>query len=185
MDEAIREYRRQQHQRYLDAKRKEKDDNYTSVQEDDDLTTSFLESALNETKNDVPIKSDTAKKTSVFSDREQVAGVKIVSFIRNCNLYNRYFVNITESERLSIPGIFFIRFLIDGNLYGFDLREFFFVAKDLLDKNDFSFFTNQQLTHVIKQWSKVDPSSRSGFRFKQNIEYSRALAKDMYNMHFE
>lgn len=159
MEASILEYRKKQHQRYLESKR-------------DTTINKSIKIIANDVENNT--------KPQLFSKKE-IAGTKIVNFVRKCDRYTKYFINISTIDKDKIPGIFFIRLLIDGNLYGYDLRQFFFVAKDFLEKNEYGFFTHEQLTHVIVQWTKVDPSTRLGLRFNQNIEYSRCLAKDMCN----
>ena len=45
--------------------------------------------------------------------------------------------------------------------------------------NKFYYLSKHQLAEINKIWSDVNPSMSSGVRYKQNLEYMRAMRDDM------
>ena len=67
-------------------------------------------------------------------------------------------------------------------VFGFDLRIVITNPKFPISWGNYIFyFTNDQIEYIKKTWKKINPSTSTGIRFQQRLEYDKGLVKDRNN----
>jgi hypothetical protein len=118
-------------------------------------------------------------KDKLILDKYQLYSYRFTKFIKN--KINVNFLNITQSEKALIPGIFFIRLKDENNnYYGFDLLNLGEICKFyLIDKSiQLEPIIKQNINKIIYEYDKINPESIKGNNFRIKIEYWKSISKD-------
>lgn len=113
-----------------------------------------------------------------------LAGYRIAGFFGRLPRFTYCFINEERETFLSkVPGRFRYRTFWDGGLYVYDLREIGPVCEANKERPEevmklYPPLEPYKIAGIVRQWFRVNPTTNTGLKFKQNMDYQQALIKD-------
>ena len=145
-----------------------KDDDYDAIYD-------VMESSLQTVKNDNDIDRDNAEYDEMLVNQAILQSLEInTDNISNQIISeNKKNVSVPTKIKKKDPNMFHLYVCIDLRNYSHDFHQAIHVYDKLY------YLTNDQISHAMKIWNKVNPETTAGIRFKQDLEYNKSLAKDI------